>query len=148
YIETGEVGQTNTGNISFTPGSDAVETLVIDSAIESDATWNALTSNGEATDVSLDATGKILTLTTTGGVDVLVVTIDDDGSYSVVQNVALDQLSDDDISDLLIPVIGTDYDGDSSSANISLKITDGDEPKVAASAISLNEDDVSAGTAT
>ncbi|MFA0698309.1 hypothetical protein, partial [Vibrio sp. 10N.222.49.C9] len=28
YIETGEVGQTNTGNISFTPGSDAVETLV------------------------------------------------------------------------------------------------------------------------
>ncbi|MEZ9904519.1 retention module-containing protein [Vibrio breoganii] len=148
YIETGEVGQTNTGNISFTPGSDAVETLVIDSAIESDATWNALTSNGEATDVSLDATGKILTLTTTGGVDVLVVTIDDDGSYSVVQNAALDQLSDDDISDLLIPVIGTDYDGDSSSANISLKITDGDEPKVAASAISLNEDDVSAGTAT
>ncbi|MEZ9510000.1 retention module-containing protein [Vibrio breoganii] len=148
YIETGEVGQTNTGNISFTPGSDAVETLVIDSAIESDATWNALTSNGEATDVSLDATGKILTLTTTGGIDVLVVTIDDDGSYSVVQNAALDQLSDDDISDLLIPVIGTDYDGDSSSANISLKITDGDEPKVAASAISLDEDDVSAGTAT
>ncbi|PMG91723.1 hypothetical protein BCS96_10660 [Vibrio breoganii] len=148
YVETGEIGQTNTGSISFTPGSDAVETLVIEAAIESDPTWGALTSNGEATDVSLDTSGKTLTVTTDGGVEVLVVTIDDAGNYSVVQNAALDQLSDDDISDLLIPVIGTDYDGDSSAANISLKITDGDNPTVAAGSISLDEDDVSTDTAT
>ncbi|MDN3715835.1 retention module-containing protein [Vibrio breoganii] len=148
YVETGEIGQTNTGSISFTPGSDVVETLVIEAAIESDPTWGALTSNGEATDVSLDTSGKTLTVTTDGGVEVLVVTIDDAGNYSVVQNAALDQLSDDDISDLLIPVIGTDYDGDSSAANISLKITDGDNPTVAAGSISLDEDDVSTDTAT
>ncbi|OED97268.1 retention module-containing protein, partial [Vibrio breoganii] len=148
YVETGEIGQTNTGSISFTPGSDAVETLVIEAAIESDPTWGALTSNGEATDVSLDTSGKTLTVTTDGGVEVLVVTIDDAGNYSVVQNAALDQLSDDDISDLLIPVIGTDYDGDSSAANISLKITDGDNPTVAAGSISLDEDDVSTDRAT
>ncbi|MFA0457806.1 retention module-containing protein [Vibrio breoganii] len=148
YVETGEIGQTNTGSISFTPGSDAVETLVIEAAIESDPTWGALTSNGEATVVSLDTSGKTLTVTTDGGVEVLVVTIDDAGNYSVVQNAALDQLSDDDISDLLIPLIGTDYDGDSSAANISLKITDGDNPTVAAGSISLDEDDVSTDTAT
>ncbi|MEZ9898827.1 retention module-containing protein [Vibrio breoganii] len=148
YVETGEIGQTNTGSISFTPGSDAVETLVIEAAIDSDPRWGALTSNGEATDVSLDTSGKTLTVTTDGGVEVLVVTIDDAGNYSVVQNAALDQLSDDDISDLLIPVIGTDYDGDSSAANISLKITDGDNPTVAAGSISLDEDDVSTDTAT
>ncbi|GEA50749.1 type I secretion C-terminal target domain-containing protein [Vibrio inusitatus NBRC 102082] len=148
YIETGEAGQTNSGNINFSPGSDAVETVVIDSAVESDAVWNALTSNGEATSVSLDATGKILTLTTAGGVDVLVLTLADDGSYTLVQNAALDQLSDDDISDLLVPVIGTDYDQDFSSANINIKITDGIDAQISSSAISLDEDDVSEGMAT
>ncbi|OBT09449.1 hypothetical protein A9264_09280 [Vibrio sp. UCD-FRSSP16_10] len=148
YTEEGEAGQTNTGTIVFTPGSDSVESMVIDSAVESDATWNALTSNGQATDISLDATGKILTLSSTTGVEVLVLTLADDGSYTLVQNAALDQLTIDDISDLLVPVIATDYDQDSATANISIKITDGDNAQLSASSISLDEDDVADSTAT
>ncbi|CAM4145776.1 retention module-containing protein [Vibrio neonatus] len=148
YIETGESGQSNTGNILFTPGSDAVETLVIDDSVESDAIWGALTSNGVATDLTLDATGKVLTLSTSSGVDVLVLTLADDGSYSLVQNAALDQFAASDISELLVPVIATDYDQDSNSANISIKITDGDNATVEASSISLDEDGVAIITAT
>lgn len=147
YKETGLVGQSNPGSILFTPGSDAIETIVIDPAVVNDATWGALTSDGEATSLSLDATGKVLTLSTATS-DVLVITISDDGSYTVVQNNGLDQLSDDDINDLLIPVIGTDYDGDFGLANINLKITDGDDATLVASSIGLDEDDVDDGTAT
>ncbi|GAM68127.1 hypothetical protein JCM19236_2282 [Vibrio sp. JCM 19236] len=147
YKETGDANQSNGGTILFSPGSDAVETIVIDSAVLSDATWGALTSNGEATSLSLDATGKILTLST-ATTDVLVLTLSDNGTYTVVQNDGLDQLSADDINDLLVPVIGTDFDGDSSSANINIKITDGDDASLAASSAELDEDDVDDGTAT
>ncbi|GEM79227.1 retention module-containing protein [Vibrio superstes] len=147
YTETGDANQSNGGTILFSPGSDAVETIVIDAAVLNDATWEALTSNGETTSLSLDATGKILTLST-ATTDVLVVTLNDNGTYTVVQNDGLDQLSDDDINDLLVPVIGTDFDGDSSSANINIKITDGDNATLTAPDIELDEDDVDDGTAT
>ncbi|CAM3049257.1 retention module-containing protein [Vibrio rarus] len=148
YTETGEVGQTHTGSIVFTPGSDSVETMVIDSAVESDPIWNALTSNGQATNLSLDSTGKILTLSSVTGDKVLVLTLADDGSYTLVQNGALDQRALDDISDLLVPVIGTDYDQDSATANISIKISDGKNATVEASSLSLDEDDVADNSAT
>lgn len=147
YTETGDANQSNGGTILFSPGSDAVETIVIDPAVLNDATWGALTSNGEATSLSLDPTGKILTLST-ATTDVLVLTLNDNGTYTVVQNDGLDQLSVDDINDLLVPVIGTDFDGDSSSANINIKITDGDDATLTASSVELDEDDVDDGTAT
>ncbi|ANO34849.1 hypothetical protein A6E01_16800 [Vibrio breoganii] len=147
YTETGQSGQTNNGTIVFVPGSDAVETITIDSTVVTDPTWGALTSDGEPTTLSLDASGKVLTLSTST-VDVLILTLSDDGSYTVLQNAALDQFTQDDISDLVVPVIGTDFDGDFSSVDINLKITDGGDATVTASAIELDEDDVTDGNAT
>ncbi|PMO56542.1 hypothetical protein BCT07_14735 [Vibrio breoganii] len=147
YTETGQSGQTNNGTIVFVPGSDAVETITIDSTVVTDPTWGALTSDGEPTTLSLDASGKVLTLSTST-VDVLILTLSDDGSYTVLQNAALDQFTQDDISDLVVPVIGTDFDGDFSSVDINLKITDGGDATVTASAIELDEDDVTDGNVT
>ncbi|WP_261818074.1 retention module-containing protein [Vibrio gallicus] len=146
YTETGQSGQTNSGAIVFVPGSDAVQSIILDSAVLDDPAWGALTSNGQATTLALDTAAKTLTLSV-GADPVLVVNISDDGSYSVVQNAALDQRVAADLNDLIIPVIGTDFDGDQSSANINIQITDGDEARVTASSVAIDEDDVIDGTA-
>lgn len=140
YVETGGEGQTTEGQIDFTIFSDAIEKVQFASSTETDPIWTSLTSNDSPVTVSLSNDNTLLTISTAGDPSevVMTVTINTDGSYTVVQNAALDHPLDN-LLELPITVIATDFDGDTGNEVITIKVTDGADPAASDSSVTFTE---------
>ncbi|MFC1236167.1 retention module-containing protein, partial [Vibrio sp. F74] len=119
--------------VAVVQGSDDVESVTFNTAVESDVVWSSLRSNNEQTSVKVSDDGKtVIVYTGDDSTDsssyVLSATINIDGSYSITQHQAIEQVNGDgDINGLTIGVDVTDTDGDtvSNAANINITIADG-----------------------
>ncbi|GAM59645.1 hypothetical protein JCM19231_2083 [Vibrio ishigakensis] len=140
YVETGDEGQSTEGQIDFTIFSDAIEKVQFASSTETDPIWTSLTSNDSPVTVSLSNDNTLLTISTAGEPNevVMTVTINTDGSYTVVQNAALDHPLDN-LLELPITVIATDFDGDTGNEVITIKVTDGTDPAASDSSVTFTE---------
>ncbi|GAM63180.1 hypothetical protein JCM19232_1327 [Vibrio ishigakensis] len=140
YVETGDEGQSTEGQIDFTIFSDAIEKVQFASSTETDPIWTSLTSNDSPVTVSLSNDNTLLTISTAGEPSevVMTVTINTDGSYTVVQNAALDHPLDN-LLELPITVIATDFDGDTGNEVITIKVTDGTDPAASDSSVTFTE---------
>lgn len=65
--------------------------------------------------------------------------INSDGTFTLTQNLPLDQDVLSNINELVAGVIATDFDGDTSTADIKIKITDGTDPKITDAAVNFIE---------
>ncbi|GAM68129.1 T1SS secreted agglutinin RTX [Vibrio sp. JCM 19236] len=140
YVETGDEGQSTEGQIDFTIFSDAIEKVQFASSTETDPIWTSLTSNDSPVTVSLSNDNTLLTISTAGEPSevVMTVTINTDGSYTVVQNAALDHPLDN-LLELPITAIATDFDGDTGNEVITIKVTDGTDPAASDSSVTFTE---------
>ncbi|WP_162270879.1 hypothetical protein, partial [Photobacterium phosphoreum] len=84
----------------------------------------ALTSNGAATTFIVN--GNVLTVVDSNDKPVMVVTIANDGSYTVEVTGPIDQ-NDADIAAINLNVTATDNDGDSTQGQVVITVTDGSD---------------------
>ncbi|PSV02738.1 hypothetical protein C0W80_07040 [Photobacterium leiognathi subsp. mandapamensis] len=121
--------QIKQGQIPIEIGSDDIDHVDIATV---QPTLNGLTSNAQAT--SYRVNDNVLQLyvpasATTPEQNVLTVTFNVDGSYSVEQNRPLDQNFDTNVNNLALAVTVTDKDGDSSNVGqLIININDGENP--------------------
>ncbi|CAH0535813.1 hypothetical protein VST7929_03287 [Vibrio stylophorae] len=151
--ETTDKGVAVTGDLGLDIGSDTIAQIVVDTTALT-ALASSLTSNGHAVSATVvdGAMGaQVITLLEAvpqsgGGTvneTVLTVTVNPNGSYSMVVNGQLDQLSNnaqigDDTLDLSIPVTFIDADEDEASGQIELQVVDGtNAPGQVAAALTL-----------
>ncbi|MFC1237615.1 DUF5801 repeats-in-toxin domain-containing protein [Vibrio sp. F74] len=144
-ISTDSLGANLT--VAVVQGSDNVQSVTFNTAVENDEVWNSLTSNNEQTSVKVSDDGKtVLVYTGNDSNDiasyVLSATINIDGTYSITQYQAIEQNNQPlDKTVLSIGVDVTDTDGDtvSNAANIGITITDGALATATDSNIALTE---------
>ncbi|UIP30295.1 retention module-containing protein [Photobacterium sp. TLY01] len=131
--------QTVNGSIPLDIGSDAIASLEF---ADNQPSLEDLISNGVNT--SYTVTGNVIELVTdTDGTPVLTVTVNSDGTYTVVQHLPLEQLDDGDITELVLPLIAVDQDGDSSNqGNLIINITDGPDAEGGNRTLSITEGDL------
>ncbi|NAW63727.1 retention module-containing protein [Photobacterium halotolerans] len=131
--------QTVDGSIPLDIGSDAIASLEF---ADSQPSLEDLISNGVNT--SYTVTGNVIELVTdTDGTPVLTVTVNTDGTYTVVQHLPLEQLDEGDITELVLPLIAIDQDGDSSNqGNLIIHITDGPDAEGGNRTLSISEGDL------
>ncbi|MCD9538330.1 retention module-containing protein [Photobacterium carnosum] len=142
YQEAGHQTQTNGSHIELTLGSDTIKSLNFELSDTAKATLAGLTSNTQETEYTVDGnvihvfTGKVSSPAT----DVLTITIEKDGKYTVTQHQALEQNNKADDIQLDLGIKATDFDNDSTSSAISIKIEDGRDPVITnASSITVQE---------
>ncbi|PSV79411.1 T1SS-143 repeat domain-containing protein, partial [Photobacterium iliopiscarium] len=114
-----ETGVTATGKIPLDVGSDDIQSLHFNAAQEGLAN---ITSNGEATTFTVN--GNVLTVIGSNSQPVMVVTIANDGTYTVKVTGPVDQNSAD-IAEIKLAVTATDKDGDSAHGELNITINDG-----------------------
>lgn len=135
-------GGTASGNVTLDVGSDAIDRFEWNATQE---TLEGITSNGQAT--YAEVAGNVIYLyiegTTTN--PVLTITMDNDGSFDVVQTAPLEQANDpDDTIHLALDVIAIDKDGDlSESAQALIDIIDGQDPTGTGTTVDITEGDLS-----
>ncbi|MBD8513689.1 retention module-containing protein [Photobacterium sp. CAU 1568] len=131
--------QTVNGSIPLDIGSDAIATLEF---AQNQPSLEDLVSNGVNT--SYTVTGNVIELVTdTDGTPVLTVTVNTDGTYTVVQHLPLEQLEEGDVTELVLPLIAVDQDGDSSNqGNLIINISDGPDPEGGNRTLSITEGDL------
>ncbi|WP_238091972.1 retention module-containing protein, partial [Photobacterium leiognathi] len=128
YQEVGHQTQTHESHINLTLGSDTIKSLNFELSDAAKTTLAGLTSNNQATEYTVDGnvihvfTGKVLSPES----EVLTITIEKDGKYTVTQHQALEQdnKAGDNIQ-LDLGIKATDFDNDSTSSAISITIQDG-----------------------
>ncbi|MCG3863750.1 MULTISPECIES: retention module-containing protein, partial [unclassified Photobacterium] len=128
YQEVGHQTQTHESHIDLTLGSDTIKSLNFELSDAAKATLAGLTSNNQATEYTVDEnvihvfTGKASSPES----EVLTITIEKDGKYTVTQHQALEQdnKAGDNIQ-LDLGIKATDFDNDSTSSAISITIQDG-----------------------
>ncbi|WP_308810871.1 T1SS-143 repeat domain-containing protein, partial [Aeromonas sp. HMWF036] len=115
-----ESGETGSGKVTITAGSDRVASLELDVAAFNQA--NHLTSGGKAVTLAAHSTGWYLA-TAEGGKPVFWVHLDVNGSYSVHLVGQLDHgAQGKDELTIEVPLFVTDHDGDR-SPNVSVTVT-------------------------
>ncbi|MCF5766666.1 retention module-containing protein [Aeromonas veronii] len=115
-----ESGETDSGKVTITAGSDRVASLELDVAAFNQA--NHLTSGGKAVTLAAHSTGWYLA-TAEGGKPVFWVHLDVNGSYSVHLVGQLDHgAQGKDELTIEVPLFVTDHDGDR-SPNVSVTVT-------------------------
>ncbi len=133
YTETHTLSPKNPftkDGLVFELGSDEIETIRFDAdAIDQ---FEGLLSDNQSTQVSLSDDGKTLTLIIDGKPDevVLQVTINENGEFSIEQNLPLEQNNAQDELKFAIPVTSIDHDGDVVTNVINYTVVDGSAPIV------------------
>ncbi|MGR5163188.1 retention module-containing protein [Vibrio owensii] len=132
------------GNFTTTQGSDRVVSYQLDASATPVA---GLTSQGVAVTLTETANGDgSFTYEATAGTEaVFTLTVNTDGSYNFTLEGPIDHAVDSDELTLNFPIIATDFDGDTSSETIPVKIVD-DKPTLggieATSVQTVDEDDI------
>ncbi|QUJ69398.1 retention module-containing protein (plasmid) [Photobacterium sp. GJ3] len=131
--------QTVNGSIALDVGSDAIAAFLFE---DSQPSLDDLTSNGVNT--SYTVTGNVIALVTDDNASpVLTITINPDGSYTLVQHQPLDQLNAGDVTELVLPVTAVDQDGDvSNPGNLMINITDGPDADGGVHVVMIQEGDL------
>ncbi|WP_156731468.1 retention module-containing protein, partial [Photobacterium phosphoreum] len=119
--ETTQNGQIINGDVPLDVGSDAIQRVDFNAEQPS---LQSITSNGEATSFSVN--GNVLTVVDSNDKPVMVVTIANDGSYTVEVTGPIDQ-NDADIANINLGVTATDNDGDSTQGQVVITVTDGSD---------------------
>ncbi|WP_156731367.1 retention module-containing protein, partial [Photobacterium phosphoreum] len=119
--ETIQNGQIISGDVPLDVGSDAIQRVDFNAEQPS---LQSITSNGEATSFSVN--GNVLTVVDSNDKPVMVVTIANDGSYTVEVTGPIDQ-NDADIANINLGVTATDNDGDSTQGQVVITVTDGSD---------------------
>ncbi|KAE8175930.1 hcalcium-binding protein [Photobacterium carnosum] len=117
--ETTEADKIIAGQIPLDVGSDDIQSIHFNAAQDGLAN---ITSNGEATTYNVN--GNVLTVVDAQSQPVMVVTIANDGTYTVKVTGAVDQNSAD-IADIKLDVTATDKDGDTAQGELNITINDG-----------------------
>ncbi|ENM5913014.1 retention module-containing protein [Vibrio mimicus] len=118
---------TMTGQFEMVQGADRVSSFVLDSSVNP---VQGLTSNGVAVTLSApvdDGHGNLTYTATTGSTTVFTLVLNTDGSYSFTLSAPVDHALDSNDLTLNFKVIATDFDGDSDSIVLPVKIND-DKP--------------------
>lgn len=126
--ESTDSGVTNsTGKVDVTTGSDNVNTIQFADDLLDAETGNLvdliLTSNGEATSWVITDYSAIL-YAQDGTTELIVVTLDDSGAYSVTVNGPIDQL-DSEATVIELGLVATDSDLDTADGSLTFTVTDG-----------------------
>ena len=143
YTESDDLSAQNPYQVEgrvFEIGSDALETVSFDSsALEQ---LDGLLSNNQETEARLSNDGKTLTLSIKGSPDqiILEVTLDEDGTYSITQNLLLEQSNSADSLEFAFPVTSIDYDGDVVTNVINYSVLDGDVPFITPPSMGMVEE--------
>lgn len=144
YTETSSGGGT-TGNITIDLGSDYIDRFEFVAGTDS-ATLDTLTSNDQATDYVIDG-NQIIVFLASGSAEsdpILTITVNTDGSYSIVQTAPLEQSnSDGDQINLNLELNAIDKDGDSSNTGtLVVNILDGVDPTGVDATVTIDEADL------
>ena len=135
-------GGTASGSVTLDVGSDAIDRFEWNATQD---TLEGLTSNGQNTDVEID--GNVIYLYIEGTITdpILTITMNNDGSFDVVQTAPLEQdNSTDDTIHLFLDVVAIDKDGDvSESAQATIDIIDGQDPTGTGTTVDITEGDLS-----
>ncbi|HGH6015794.1 TPA: retention module-containing protein [Vibrio mimicus] len=118
---------TITGQFEMVQGADRVSSFALDSSINP---VQGLTSNGVAVTLSApvdDGNGNLTYTASAGGTTVFTLVLNTDGSYSFTLSAPVDHALDSNDLTLNFKVIATDFDGDSDSIVLPVKIND-DKP--------------------
>ncbi|WP_162270876.1 hypothetical protein, partial [Photobacterium phosphoreum] len=119
--ETTQNGQVITGDVPLDVGSDAIQRVDFNADQPNLAN---LTSNGAATTFTVN--GNVLTVVDSNDKPVMVMTIANDGSYTVEVTGPIDQ-NDADIANINLGVTATDNDGDSTQGQVVITVIDGSD---------------------
>ncbi|PLC55958.1 hypothetical protein, partial [Photobacterium carnosum] len=119
--ETTEADKIIAGQIPLDVGSDDIQSIHFNAAQDGLAN---ITSNGEATTYNVN--GNVLTVVDAQSQPVMVVTIANDGTYTVKVTGPIDQNSAD-IADIKLAVTATDKDGDTANGELNITINDGSD---------------------
>ncbi|WP_262362941.1 T1SS-143 repeat domain-containing protein, partial [Vibrio cholerae] len=118
---------TASGQFELVQGSDRVASFMLDSSVNP---VQGLTSNGVAVTLSApvnDGHGNLTYTAMAGAVTVFTLTLNSDGTYSFTLAAPVDHALNSDSLTLNFKVIATDFDGDTASIVLPVKIND-DKP--------------------
>ncbi|EOE6380188.1 retention module-containing protein [Vibrio cholerae] len=118
---------TASGQFELVQGSDRVASFTLDGSVNP---VQGLTSNGVAVTLSApvdDGNGNLTYTAMAGSVTVFSLTLNSDGTYSFTLSAPVDHALNSDSLTLNFKVIATDFDGDSDSIVLPVKIND-DKP--------------------
>ncbi|OLQ93978.1 hypothetical protein BIY21_10000 [Vibrio ponticus] len=133
YTEAVTLSEDNpyqTSGTVFELGADELEVVRFDAnAIDQ---FVGVLSDNQETEATLTEDGKTLTLTIKDAPEavILAIVLSEDGTYSITQNLPLEQNNDQDALNFAIPVTSIDYDGDVVTNVINYQVIDGAAPTV------------------
>ncbi|WP_318450022.1 retention module-containing protein [Photobacterium leiognathi] len=119
--ESKDVNKVMNGHIPLDVGSDDIQSIHFN-AEQTDLA--NITSNGEKTTFTVE--GNVLTVLDSQSNPVMVVTIANDGTYTVKVTGPVDQNSED-LANIKLDVTATDKDGDTAKGELNITIKDGND---------------------
>ncbi len=134
------------GQFQLVQGADTVSSFVLDGSVNP---VQGLTSNGVAVTLSApvdDGHGNLTYTAMAGAVTVFTLTLNTDGTYSFTLSAPVDHALNSDSLTLNFKVIATDFDGDSDSIVLPVKINDDKPSFIHHQPLSVNEDDLPQGS--
>ncbi|TYA93058.1 retention module-containing protein, partial [Vibrio cholerae] len=134
------------GQFQLVQGADTVSSFALDSSVNP---VQGLTSNGVAVTLSApvdDGNGNLTYTAMAGAVTVFTLTLNSDGTYSFTLSAPVDHALNSDSLTLNFKVIATDFDGDSDSIVLPVKINDDKPSFIHHQPLSVNEDDLPQGS--
>ncbi|EPC4927916.1 retention module-containing protein [Vibrio cholerae] len=134
------------GQFQLVQGADTVASFALDSSVNP---VQGLTSNGVAVTLSApvdDGNGNLTYTAMAGSVTVFTLTLNTDGTYSFTLAAPVDHALNSDSLTLNFKVIATDFDGDSDSIVLPVKINDDKPSFIHHQPLSVNEDDLPQGS--
>ncbi|HDV5516610.1 TPA: retention module-containing protein, partial [Vibrio cholerae] len=134
------------GQFQLVQGADTVASFALDSSVNP---VQGLTSNGVAVTLSApvdDGNGNITYTAMAGSVTVFTLTLNSDGTYSFTLAAPVDHALNSNDLTLNFKVIATDFDGDSDSIVLPVKINDDKPSFIHRQPLSVNEDDLPQGS--
>ncbi len=134
------------GQFQLVQGADTVASFALDSSVNP---VQGLTSNGVAVTLSApvdDGNGNLTYTAMAGAVTVFTLTLNSDGTYSFTLSAPVDHALNSDSLTLNFKVIATDFDGDSDSIVLPVKINDDKPSFIHHQPLSVNEDDLPQGS--
>ncbi|ENM3952827.1 retention module-containing protein [Vibrio cholerae] len=134
------------GQFQLVQGADTVSSFALDSSVNP---VQGLTSNGVAVTLSApvdDGNGNLTYTAMAGAVTVFTLTLNSDGTYSFTLAAPVDHALNSDSLTLNFKVIATDFDGDSDSIVLPVKINDDKPSFIHHQPLNVNEDDLPQGS--
>ncbi|HGF7192696.1 TPA: retention module-containing protein, partial [Vibrio cholerae] len=136
------------GQFQLVQGADTVASFALDSSVNP---VQGLTSNGVAVTLSApvdDGHGNLTYTAMAGAVTVFTLTLNTDGTYSFTLAAPVDHALNSNDLTLNFQVIATDFDGDTASIVLPVKINDDKPSFIHRQPLSVNEDDLPQGSDT